>query len=298
VRCNMLPSEYSPISFGGMEHYLELLSRNKSRASDYSFANIWGWAPYYHLEWRFDGALCWIRQMKPEPAYWAPVGPWDAIADWSLLEEMAPGARLTRVPHALCEVWSVDLEDKVRIEEARGQWDYLYLSSELATLPGNRFHKKKNLLKQFQKQYRYEYQTLTGNCVEVVLNMQTEWCRWRDCESSEALLAENDAVSRVLAHWNDIPGLCGGIIRIDGVPIAYTLGEPLEDHDTLIIHFEKAANGIKGAYQAINYLFCNDVGKNFTYINREQDLDDEGLRQAKLSYNPTDFSRKCAVTVT
>ena len=103
-------------------------------------------------------------------------------------------------------------------------------------------------------------------------------------------------MARVLAHWNEIPGLCGGIIRIDGVPVPYTLAEPL-NHDTLIIHFEKAANGVKGVYQAINYLFCNDVGVNFTYINREQDLDDEGLRQAKLSYHPTTFSKKCTVRV-
>lgn len=279
-----------------MEQYLELLSGTGTRASDYSFANIWGWAPHYHLEWRFDGSLCWIRQMRPEPALWAPVGPWERIEDWSERPEMTSGAKLIRVPHVMCEAWSVELGEMIRVDEARGQWDYLYLASELCTLTGNRFHKKKNLLKQFLKQYDYEYRSLTANCAETVLNMQTEWCRWRDCESSEALLAENDAVARVLAHWNDIPGLCGGIIRIDGVPVAYTLAEPL-DRETLIIHFEKAASGIKGAYQAINYLFCNDVGKNYTFINREQDLDDEGLRQAKLSYNPVDFSKKCSVTV-
>ena len=292
----MLTNEYTPISLNGMEQYLALLGLNKTQASDYSFANIWGWAPHYGLEWRFDGTLCWIRQTRHGSCYWAPVGPWDKVQDWRALPEMASGSQLIRVPNSLCELWSVALEDSVTIEEARGQWDYLYLSSELATLSGNKFHKKKNLLNQFLKGYEYEYRSLSVNCVETVLNMQTEWCRWRDCESSEALLAENDAVARVLAHWNEIPGLCGGIIRIDGVPVAYTLAEPL-NHDTLIIHFEKAANGVKGAYQAINYLFCNDVGVNFTYINREQDLDDEGLRQAKLSYNPADFSKKCTVIV-
>ncbi len=292
----MLTNEYTPISLNGMEQYLALLSLNKTQASDYSFANIWGWAPHYGLEWRFDGTLCWIRQNRPEPRFWAPVGPWDQVLDWRSCPEMAPGSKLIRVPKVLCELWSVSLEDSVEITEGRGQWDYLYLASELATLPGNKFHKKKNLLKQFQRGYNYEYRSLSVNCVETVLNMQTEWCRWRDCESSEALLAENDAVARVLAHWNEIPGLCGGIIRVDDVPIAYTLAEPL-NNDTLIIHFEKAASGIKGAYQAINYLFCNDVGVNFTYINREQDLDDEGLRQAKLSYNPTDFSKKCTAIV-
>lgn len=287
---------YSPISFQGISQYLSLLGRTRNRASDYSFANIWGWAPHYGLEWRFDGVLCWIRQNRPEPCYWGPVGPWDEVRDWKSAPEMAPGSTLIRVPQSLCERWSVALENRILIEEARGQWDYLYLSSDLRSLSGNRFHKKKNLLRQFQKLYDYQYQPLSAGCVETVLNMQTQWCRWHDCESSETLLAENDAVARVLAHYGDIPGLSGGIIRIDGVPVAYTLAEPLCP-DTLVIHFEKAASGVKGAYQAINYLFCNDAGKNFTYINREQDLDDEGLRKAKLSYNPVDFSRKCAVRV-
>lgn len=291
-----IPQEYSPISFDGIEHYLSLLRLTENRASDYSFANLWGWAPHYGLEWRFDGLLCWIRQRRQKACHWAPVGPWGEVSNWADCPEMAPGTRFIRVPRTLCELWGVALEDGIRVEEARGQWDYLYLSKELASLSGNRFHKKKNLVKQFQKLYDYEYRSLSADCVETVLKMQTEWCRWRDCESSEALLAENDAVARVLARWNDIPGLCGGIVRIDGVPVAYTLAEPLND-DTLVVHFEKAAGGVKGAYQAINYLFCNDQGIKYTYINREQDLDDEGLRQAKLSYNPVNFSRKCAALV-
>jgi hypothetical protein len=292
----MTVTDYHPISFDDMPHYLEILSKNKTKASDYSFANLWGWAPHYGLEWRFDGKLYWIRQNHPEPCHWGPVGPWDEVTDWHGCPEMTPGATFIRVPHSLCELWSLSLEDAVSVEESRGQWDYLYLSSDLAKLSGNRFHKKKNLLKQFEKSYEYEYRSLSENCVETVLKMQTEWCRWRDCQDSESLLAENDAVARVLTRWGQIPGLCGGIIRIDGVPVAYTVGEPL-NHDTLIIHFEKAADGIKGAYQAINYLFCNDVGKNFTYINREQDLGDAGLRQAKLSYKPAGFSEKCTVRV-
>lgn len=291
-----MKNEYTPISLEDMPRYRELLAANPSQASDYVFGNLWGWAPHYGLEWRFDGTLCWIRQTRREVCHWAPVGPWDDVEDWSACPELVSGARFARVPHSLCERWSVALGDRIEVEEARGQWDYLYLSSELCTLSGNRFHKKKNLLSQFQKLYDYEYRPLSEHCVETVLNMQTEWCRWRDCEDSETLLAENDAVARVLAHWNQIPGLCGGIIRIDGVPVAYTLAEPL-NKDTLVIHFEKAAGGLKGAYQAINYLFCNDEGKNYTHINREQDLDDEGLRKAKLSYNPADFSKKCAVTV-
>ncbi len=288
---------YSNISLTHMQTYLGLLGKCKTRASDYSFANIWGWAPYYNLEWRFEDDLCWIRQTQHGQCfYWAPVGDWSKVTDWKKYPEFASGNTFIRVPQELKNMWQQSLGDKINIAEARGQWDYLYSGQELYELSGNRFHKKKNLLRQFQKMYNYEYRSLSANCAETVLNMQVEWCRWRDCEASEALLAENDAVARVLANWNEIPGLCGGIIRIDGVPVAYTIAEPIAD-DTLVIHFEKAATGIKGAYQAINWLFIEDVGQKYAFVNREQDLDDEGLRKAKESYNPVGYTEKYTVSV-
>ncbi|MDR2075708.1 MAG: phosphatidylglycerol lysyltransferase domain-containing protein [Desulfovibrio sp.] len=282
---------YAPITLADMPAYLSLLKDGSPQASDYSFANLWGWAPHYQLEWRFDGLLCWIRQNAPQPCYWAPVGPWDQVRDWRACPEMASGAVFTRVPERLAALWEKALPGAFTSEEARGQWDYLYLASDLATLPGNRFHKKKNLLNRFQKSYRYDYQAITPACVDTVMGMQEAWCLWNDCQSSEVLLAENEAVARVLAHWHAIPGLRGGVIRVDNEPIAYTLAEPL-DSQTLIIHFEKAASAFKGAYQAINQLFANSAGLGYTYINREQDLDDPGLRQAKLSYHPVGFSKK------
>jgi hypothetical protein len=289
-------STYTPIALADMPAYLALLEANNPHASDYSFANIWGWAPHYRLEWRFDGPLCWIRQNAPFPCHWAPVGPWDQIRDWRAFPEIAPGAVFLRVPERLALLWETALPGTFSREEAREQWDYLYHASDLATLPGNRFHKKKNLLNQFRKLYQYDYQAITPSCVDTVMDMQEDWCLWNDCKSSEALLAENEAVARVLAHWHRIPGLCGGIIRVNRKPIAYTLAEPL-DSETLVIHFEKAASAFKGAYQAINWLFASSAGLAYTYINRAQDLGDPGLRQAKLSYHPVSFSQKYTLRV-
>jgi hypothetical protein len=74
-------------------------------------------------------------------------------------------------------------------------------------------------------------------------------------------------------------------LRVDGEVVAYTVGEPLNS-DTYIVHIEKAFSDIKGAYPMINQSFVLDRTEKFKYINREDDAGDEGLRKAKLSYNP------------
>jgi hypothetical protein len=68
------------------------------------------------------------------------------------------------------------------------------------------------------------------------------------------------------------------------------VAEPLPT-DTLVIHFEKGMGSYKGVYQAMNQQFLA-TQTGFTLVNREQDLGNEGLRKAKLSYNPVAFVRK------
>ena len=46
--------------------------------------------------------------------------------------------------------------------------------------------------------------------VEDVLGLQDDWCQWHECEGSPSLQAENEAINRVLSHWNCFRGLTGG----------------------------------------------------------------------------------------
>ena len=78
--------------------------------------------------------------------------------------------------------------------------------------------------------------------------------------------------------------------------VAYTIGERL-DKQTLVIHFEKGNPAYKGVYQAINQIFLENTGKKHQIVNREQDLDDPGLRKAKLSYHPVNYIKKFQVTL-
>jgi uncharacterized protein len=257
--------------------------------SDFAFANLYGWAEHYGLKWRFAHNLVWIKQTLPQEIFWAPVGDWRAV-DWANLPCLTGSARFTRVPETLLGIWQQAFGERIRAAEARDHFDYIYSVPELVELKGNKFHKKKNLLNQFEKANIFEYTPMQADCVEEVLDMQAEWHGWQE-HPSEALVAENDAISRVLKNFDRLGSLMGGTIRVGGKVIAYTVGECL-NRDTMVIHFEKGDTRFKGVYQAINKHFLAAQEDRFAFVNREQDLGDEGLRKAKLSYNPVSFMKK------
>ena len=286
--------DFQPIRIELAEDYHRHLRLTPQVASDYSFANVWGWAREYGLEWAFDHDLVWIRQKEPQPAYWAPLGPWNRI-DWPAVlgcHDFSPGFK--RVPETLADLWRNQCASALRIEEDRDNWDYIYDVEELVTLSGNRFHKKKNLLNQFKKQNVYRFESFSAAMIEQALALQDDWCTWRDCEDSEVLSAENRAIQRVFINWNAFPELLGGAIMVEDIIVAYTIAEPL-DAETVVIHFEKGCPAHKGIYQAINQMFLESLGGRFRLVNREQDLGDEGLRKAKLSYHPVAFNKKFRV---
>jgi len=288
--------QFEPISLDKQEDYLNMLTRCPQVASDYSFMNLWGWAEEYGLTWAWNDDCVWIRQSRPEVLYWAPVGPWYDI-DWCARLVATPDEStiFIRIPDKLVEHWQATFKDQAVIAEERGHWDYVYSVSDLIELKGNRFHKKKNLLNQFVKKYEYSYVSFEPRFIGQAMAMQENWCTWRDCESSAVLAAENRAVFRVLENWDGLSGTLGGAILVDGAMVAYTIAEALTPQ-SVVIHFEKGDTRFKGVYQAINQMFLAHGAREFSTVNREQDLNDEGLRKSKLSYNPSEFLRKSRVT--
>lgn len=289
--------QFEAIQLDKQEAYRERLRQCSQISSDYSFSNLFGWAEEYGLSWAWRDELVWIRQSKPELAYWAPVGPWQAT-DWSALVA-APGgegATFIRVPEKLLTVWRSMFGSRVTAEEQRDHWDYLYDIAELVDLKGNRFHKKKNLLNQFMNKYDYRYHPFSAEMIEPAMAMQADWCNWRDCESSDVLAAENRSVFKILTHSKDLPSLTGGVIMVEGMIVAYTLAEELDD-DAIVVHYEKGCPDYKGVYQAINQMFLANLDKRFKWVNREQDLGEPGLRKAKLSYHPAAFLKKYRVSI-
>jgi len=284
---------FESICLKHQEKYRASLAACPEVTSDYAFANLYGWAEHYGMQWRIAHDLVWIKQTIPQDIMWAPVGDWTKV-DWAALPCLAGPARFTRVPEALLGIWRQAFGDRLSAVEARDHFDYVYSVPELVELKGNKFHKKKNLLHQFEKSNIFEYTPMQADCVEEVLDMQAEWHGWQE-HPSEALVAENQAISRVLKNFDRLGNLMGGTIRIGGKVVAYTVGESLSK-DTIVIHFEKGDTSYHGVYSVINQLFVSEFLRDVQYVNRQEDAGVDGLRKAKLSYQPDLMVRKYRIT--
>ncbi len=185
-------------------------------------------------------------------------------------------------------------EDEFEVEEDRRYFDYVYDAEQLRKLSGKKFHKKKNHLNAFLKEYegRYEMRSLSCMDREIIEEFLDKWHGMRDIE---------DEYKRDEYEINGIKYLirkCSGIkinifgIFIDGVLEAFTLGTYMKNEETAYIHVEKANPNIRGLYAFINQQFLVNIFPEAKYVNREDDMGLEGLRQAKLSYNPISMAKK------
>ena len=89
--------------------------------------------------------------------------------------------------------------------------------------------------------------------------------------------------------------LRGGVLRAEGNVVAFSIGEPVSD-DTFVVHIEKAFADVPGAYPMINQQFVEHEVQGFSYVNREEDMGETGLRSAKESYHPIFMVEKGVVT--
>ncbi len=292
----MLPKGVTHITLDLVHEYTSYFVKTPQKAADYSFTNLWGWADYYGLGLAFDNNLCWVYQEKPLPRLWAPLGDW-AATDFTAIPFLNDKKRtIYRVPSKLTEQLKSQFGARVEETESREHWEYLYNQSDLATLSGNKFHKKKNHVNAYTKAYGIDYRPIDDGNIEQVLALQEDWCKWRDCENSPALQAESDVIFRVVGNWNRLPGLVGGALYVEDTMVAFSIGEAL-DAENFVVHFEKVQPDYKGIYQAMNQTFAANAAAGCQFINREQDMGEEGLRQAKLTYNPVGFLEKSTLVI-
>lgn len=167
------------------------------------------------------------------------------------------------------------------IETDRDNSDYIYNASDLINLSGKKFHSKRNFVSRFKRLYSYEFREYTDADRDAVFGLYDDW---HDHAGHETLELERKVITRALDNYKEL-GLKIGVITIDGKLAAFSISSVEND---LVAHamIEKGDTKYEGIYQIINQQTAENFFQGVQYVNREEDMGIEGLRKAKLSYNP------------
>ena len=179
--------------------------------------------------------------------------------------------------------WVQQIFPQLCLTENRDSADYVYLAEKLKTFAGKKLQKKRNHLNAFYRDYagRWSYETLDEHNVAECEAFLRQW----HAEDPDAFLQqERRGVFRILKLLGTIP-YRGGLIRIDGQVKAFAIGSWLSPR-MCQENIEKADDEIRGLYQVILKEWLTHEFDEAEYVNREDDMGHENIRQAKLAYHP------------
>ena len=166
----------------------------------------------------------------------------------------------------------------------RDSFEYIYNRNDLAELSGKKYHSKRNHIATFKKKYNWSYERLNDNNSSDVLKLLAHWYDSYSEKTSSSMKTEEEGINRLISGQK-VDGVRGGVLRVDGNIIAFTVGCEISS-SVFDVNFEKALVEFDGAYAMINQQFVLNELADYSLINREEDMGIEGLRKAKLSYKP------------
>ena len=288
---------FKRIESSDMPEIWKYLLQESGRTCDFSYGGVLMWVDLYKYDYCIYNDTLFIKGILNRecelPVFSLPIGKMHLEESVAILKNYCSEnniqIRFSCIPeYAIDDFKTIDC---AKIEEQESLGDYLYDAEELATLKGKRFSKKRNHVNQFISNYGYVYERINVDNFSQVKEFVINHCLKYSSETSAKI--ECGLSLKFLENLCKDNPLVGGLLKVDDKIAAFTIADI--KGDTLYIHVEKADRNIKGAYEAINKMFVEDICSQCSgikFINREDDAGDEGLRKAKMSYNPVEILKK------
>jgi len=231
-----------------------------------------------------------LSDPDPHPHLLQPIGTFSPETALTLIKNAA------ELPYRLkiigvCDQFLKDNAGFVRsfnAGEDRAVSNYVYSAAALSQLPGRKYAKKRNLIAQAESLYSWSIQHLTSALTPACFAVLDSILEEEHPLVEGMLKRELAALECTLKHFDDFHQQ-GLLISVNSKPVAFSIFEAISP-TTVAIHFERALRSYKGLYQVINWEAAKVIAaQGYGFINREEDLGDAGLRDAKMSYHPTEI---------
>ena len=288
--------DFSPLKPEDKTLYDTFLLNCGQRGCEYNFANLFLWGRQKAT--LHNGNLAFFCQFNRRSVYLFPLG--EDLKP--TLDAIISDAKKRGIP---CRLTSLSQDDREKLEvwypgqfyfqPDRDSFDYIYAIEDLADLKGKKLQRKRNHCNRFSLLHpHHTFAPITDENAPQVLSFIEQWYAQRKAaDPTASFRLEQVAITKALRYRKEL-GMEGLVLTDKDNILAVTLGSMLSE-DTFDVQFEKAAEGFDGAYAAINREFARHLREkypNLKWLNREDDLGLEGLRQAKLSYCPDHLIEK------
>ncbi len=277
--------QFTKIDKQNIKELYPFLYQNHYRLCDYSPLVLLLWRNY--LNYRYcikDDTLFLSQTENGVTSFLLPI-----TKDLkSALDNLKEHCKSIKIPFRLIAVpESLTLEVKQltglnAIDMGESNIDYAYDILALKTLKGRSFNGKRNHINRFMRDNpNAQFIKLTA---ADKLDIREFLKQYHKNETSDTYVYYKEAVDNFVEYFDEFDFLSGAI-KIQDKIIAVCFGAIVKD--TLYVNVEKALRDYSGIYETINHAFVNQYyNQNLSFVNREEDMGDLGLREAKLSYRP------------
>jgi len=283
--------QFQPLRLSDQAVIEPFLTAHPQKLADYTFAVLAAWQPAFAYEWSMPEPETLVISCTLMPGgerhLLQPVGKCPS----EILKQIVKQSQtLSYAFHILsvgepCLTAHPRLEEFFKIHAIRDGDNYIYRASDLATLEGRAYVRKRNLVSQAARLTPWSTEPVSPRNLTACLDVLTQIEHDEPHEPHRLLEQEIAALKFTLENFAKLHQR-GILVRVAERPVAFALYETLGP-DTAAVHFERALRAYKGLYQVINKETARTiVAEGLTLINREEDIGDEGLRKAKLSYSP------------
>jgi len=296
--------EFKPIKMSDVSILHQyFLKKSSCRSCDFSIGGILMWADYFDYKYCFyDGTLLIYGYDKESETYllYHPLDP-------NFPDRLAVDIYIKAIGKTHKNIQYISFEEKAFEDEQLtltdnsryiDKWkEYLYPIDKFLHFSGKKMEKKRNHLNYFYNNYDDISVSILD---ETNLYDAIEFTKSFEISHNDNVLAtyENEQTVKVLQEYGKYPflGIC---IKLGDSIKGISFGEKIGD--TFFIHVEKGDIEYRGIYQALASGLSQLVKEKYpdvVYLNREEDMGDDNLRQSKLSYHPSIILHKKSETAT
>lgn len=290
-----------PLTLSDRQRVEQALASSELSADDAplaacSFAYHFVWCALLPYRWAvLEGHLCLFAE-SPDGIFLAlpPLGPGSLRpaldAAFGFMQERNGGASATRVenvPARLApqlESWGYRLSSKAP--------DYLYRTSDLARLAGDRYKSQRAACNRFEREHpgRVSFEPYRPSDREACETLFCDWSRQKERGevdwTAKQMLADSESAHREMLGHHEALGLTGAVARIDGAVRAYTFGYRLAPA-IFCVWAEVTDRAVPGLAAWVFRECCRQaLRQGYEFVNTMDDSGLAGLARSKRAYHP------------